>query len=76
MPNKTAKTAAKPTGSKATVSKVATKPAPKTVAKTAVKPPATKPVVASKPAAPAPRVEEPKKALTQRQGFKTNEFVV
>ena len=24
----------------------------------------------------APRVEEPKKALTQRQGFKTNEFVV
>jgi CarD family transcriptional regulator len=26
--------------------------------------------------AAAPRVEEPKKALTQRQGFKTNEFVV
>jgi CarD family transcriptional regulator len=76
MPNKTAKTAAKATGSKATVSKVATKPAPKTVAKTAVKPAATKPVVASKPVAPAPRVEEPKKALTQRQGFKTNEFVV
>jgi len=24
----------------------------------------------------APRIEEPKKALTQRQGFKTNEFVV
>ncbi len=31
----------------------------------------------SKPAAAAaPRVEEPKKVLTQRQGFKTNEFVV
>jgi CarD family transcriptional regulator, regulator of rRNA transcription len=72
MPNKTAKTAAKATGSKATVSKVATpKPAaPKTVAKVAVKP------VAAKPAAVAPRVEEPKKVLTQRQGFKTNEFVV
>ena len=27
-------------------------------------------------AAGAPRVEEPKKVLTQRQGFKTNEFVV
>ena len=26
--------------------------------------------------AAAPRVEEPKKPLTQRQGFKTNEFVV
>jgi CarD family transcriptional regulator len=86
MPNKTAKTAAKATGSKATASKVASsKTAPKTVAKTvlskpAVKPVANKPVVASKPAAKvvavAPRVEEPKKVLTQRQGFKTNEFVV
>ena len=28
------------------------------------------------PKAAAPRVEEPKKVLTQRQGFKTNEFVV
>ena len=72
MPNKTAKTAAKATGSKPTASKVATaKTAPKTVAKVAVKP-----VVANKPAAVAPRVEEPKKVLTQRQGFKTNEFVV
>jgi CarD family transcriptional regulator len=51
--------------------------------KTAVKAPvATKaaaPVksAVSKPAAAAaPRVEEPKKVLTQRQGFKTNEFVV
>ena len=31
---------------------------------------------AAKPAAAAPRIEEPKKPLTQRQGFKTNEFVV
>ena len=35
-----------------------------------------KPIAAAKPAAVAPRVEEPKKVLTQRQGFKTNEFVV
>ena len=72
MPSKTAKTAAKATGSKPSASKVAAaKTAPKTVAKVAVKP-----VVASKPVAVAPRVEEPKKVLTQRQGFKTNEFVV
>ena len=32
--------------------------------------------VAPKPAAPAPRAEEPKKVATQRQGFKTNEYVV
>ncbi len=91
MPNKTAKTAAKATGSKATASKVASsKTAPKTVAKTlvtktlvtkaVVTKAAAKPVVAGKPAAKpvavAPRVEEPKKVLTQRQGFKTNEFVV
>ncbi|WP_424628535.1 CarD family transcriptional regulator [Bradyrhizobium sp. SYSU BS000235] len=49
--------------------------------KTAVKAPVAKaaPVksAASKPvAAAAPRVEEPKKVLTQRQGFKTNEYVV
>jgi len=76
MPNKTAKTAAKATGSKATASKVASsKTAPKTVAKAAVKPvAASKPT--AKPPAVAPRVEEPKKVLTQRQGFKTNEFVV
>jgi CarD family transcriptional regulator len=77
MPNKTAKTAAKATGSKTTASKVVTA---KTAPKTAVKPVAHKPVAASKPAAKpaavAPRVEEPKKVLTQRQGFKTNEFVV
>jgi CarD family transcriptional regulator len=75
MPNKTAKTAAKAAGSKATASKPVAKPAPKppiTAPKAAV---TAKPVVAAKPAAPAPRVEE-KKVLTQRQGFKTNEFVV
>ena len=87
MPNKTAKTAAKATGSKASASKVApaktppnkippNKTAPKPVAKVAAKPVvAAKPLVA-KPVAAAPRVEEPKKVLTQRQGFKTNEFVV
>jgi CarD family transcriptional regulator len=81
MPNKTAKTAAKATGSKATASKVA----PKSPVKAAPKPVASKPVVtkpvaavkpAAKPVAALPRVEEPKKVLTQRQGFKTNEFVV
>jgi CarD family transcriptional regulator len=90
MPNKTAKTAAKATGSKAPASKVASKTAPKTTApktvakvsvtKASVTKAAVKPAVASKPAAKpvavAPRVEEPKKVLTQRQGFKTNEFVV
>jgi len=81
MPNKTAKTAAKATGSKPTASKTAaSKPSVKTASKTVAKPVAHKPVVASKPAAKpvaaAPRVEEPKKVLTQRQGFKTNEFVV
>lgn len=64
--------------------------APKTVAKAPAKPVAAKPAaapkavaVAAKPAAPAKvvakapvRVEEPKKPATQRQGFKTNEFVV
>jgi CarD family transcriptional regulator len=78
MPNKTAKTAAKATVSKATASKVV---APKAAVKPPVSKPvaaaaAAKPVVATKPVVAAPRVEEPKKALTQRQGFKTNEFVV
>jgi CarD family transcriptional regulator len=87
MPNKTAKTAAKATVSKATASKVVPKTAdhktaaPKTVAKTSVVKTsvvkaAVKPVAAAKPVVAAPRAEEPKKVLTQRQGFKTNEFVV
>jgi CarD family transcriptional regulator len=84
MPSKTAKTSAKAAGSKATASKAAHKPAPKAsiikaAARPAVKPVAHKPVAAKpavKPVAVAPKVEEPKKVLTQRQGFKTNEFVV
>jgi len=74
MPHKTAKTVAKATGSKATASKVTASKIPaKAAAKTAAhKPAAPK---AAKPVAAAPRVEE-KKVLTQRQGFKTNEFVV
>jgi CarD family transcriptional regulator, regulator of rRNA transcription len=79
MPEKTAKTAAaKATASKTPAAKVAAKPvlnkpAPK-AAPAAAAPAKT---VAAKPAAPAaaPRVEE-KKVLTQRQGFKTHEYVV
>ncbi len=83
MVKKTAKTSSKPAATKATSkSKTAVKPAAKAAAKPAAK--AVKPAAkaAAKPAhkpvakAAAPRVEEPKKVLTQRQGFKTNEFVV
>src|SRR5689334_20257623 len=76
MPSKNAKTVAKAAGAKSSASK----PAAKTAAKAPVAKPAAKPVAAAapkaavKPAVP-PRVEE-KKPLTQRQGFKTNEFVV
>ena len=83
MPEKTAKTAAKATGSKASASKIAAKPPvkaapPKVAPKTAVAAPkaAVAPKPAVKPVAAAPRVEEPKKVVTQRQGFKANEFVV
>lgn len=88
MPNKTAKPAAKATvakpaahkapAAKAPVSKApAAKPAaPKAPVAAA---PAKAPVAAGKPAvkpvAAAPKVEE-KKVVTQRQGFKANEFVV
>jgi CarD family transcriptional regulator len=78
MPSKTAKTAAKATGSKTTAAKVAaSKTAHKVAAKSAAPkaPAVAKPVAAAKPAAAAPRIED-KKPLTQRQGFKTNEFVV
>jgi CarD family transcriptional regulator len=89
MPEKTAKTsaqqtsakeaAAKVTAGKTAAAKVTAKPAaaPKASAPKAA-PAAASPVkttVAAKPAAPAPKVEE-KKVLTQRQGFKTNEYVV
>ena len=70
MAKKTAKTAAKSKTKAKTVSKPAKAPAKKTVAKS-VKAAVTKGVAKA-----APRVEEPKKVLTQRQGFKTNEFVV
>ncbi|MBR0785582.1 CarD family transcriptional regulator [Bradyrhizobium huanghuaihaiense] len=75
MPNKTAKPAAKATVSKPVAAKApAAKPAPKApvAAAPAKAPVAAKP--AAKPAA-APKVEE-KKVVTQRQGFKANEFVV
>ncbi|WP_316197864.1 CarD family transcriptional regulator [Bradyrhizobium sp. SZCCHNS2002] len=90
MPEKTAKTAAKATAAKtsavkasavkSSAAKVAAKPAvaapkPAAAPKAAVAAPAPAKTVAAKPAAPAPRVEE-KKLPTQRQGFKTNEFVV
>jgi CarD family transcriptional regulator len=80
MPNKTAKPAAKATAAKPVTAKPVTAKAP--AAKPATKAPvaaapakapaAVKP--AAKPAA-APKVEE-KKVVTQRQGFKANEFVV
>ncbi|CCD96307.1 transcriptional regulator; algP-like [Bradyrhizobium sp. ORS 375] len=89
MPEKTAKTAAKASAAKTTLARdsVAKDSVTKTVtAKAAAAPKATKtaapaaaaPAPVAKPAAPAaaaPRVEE-KKLPTQRQGFKTNEFVV
>jgi CarD family transcriptional regulator len=74
MPTKKTATAKAPAktpvkaGSKTAVKSPAAK-AP--VTKTPVKAAVSKPVPAV-----APRVEEPKKVLTQRQGFKTNEFVV
>jgi CarD family transcriptional regulator len=71
MPSKTAKTAAKAGVSKAPASKTAAKTAPKAAATK----PVAKPVVAAKPVAAAPKPEE-KKVVTQRQGFKANEFVV
>ena len=71
MAKKTAKTAAKSKTKSKTVSKA---PAKKTVAKSAKAP--VKAAVTKAVAKAAPRVEEPKKVLTQRQGFKTNEFVV
>lgn len=92
MPHKTAKPAAKATVAKPVAAKPAAKPAvAKTPAAKApaVKPAAPKAPVAAapakapvavakpavKPAAAAPKVEE-KKVVTQRQGFKANEFVV
>jgi len=66
-PRSSAPKAAAPAPKAATISKPVAAHKPVVAA---TKPPVSKPVVA------APRVEEPKKVLTQRQGFKTNEFVV
>src|SRR5207248_11028288 len=75
-----AKTPVKAAPAKAAASKahVAAPKAPvsKAPVMKAAAPVAAKAVAAKPVAAAAPRVEEPKKVLTQRQGFKTNEFVV
>ena len=64
----------KKTAAKAVTSKTAaSQPAAKTAPKAAVKPVAAKPVAAKPVVAPKP---EEKKVVTQRQGFKANEFVV
>jgi CarD family transcriptional regulator, regulator of rRNA transcription len=69
------KTPAKAAASHKTAPKAAAPKAP--VAKAPVaKAPLVKAAAPVAPKAAAPRVEEPKKVLTQRQGFKTNEFVV
>ncbi|MEY9181070.1 CarD family transcriptional regulator [Bradyrhizobium sp. USDA 326] len=85
MPNKTAKPAAKATAAKPAAAKPVT--AKPVAAKAPAAKPATKAPVAATPAkapaavkpaakpAAAPKVEE-KKVVTQRQGFKANEFVV
>jgi CarD family transcriptional regulator len=71
MAKKTAKTSAKSKSAKSSKTKTVSRaPAKKTA-----KPASKAPVKTVAKAAPA-RVEEPKKVLTQRQGFKTNEFVV
>ena len=76
MPSKTAKTTAKAGVSKAPASKTAARTAPKATApKASATKAVAKPVVAAKPVAAAPKLEE-KKVVTQRQGFKANEFVV
>jgi CarD family transcriptional regulator len=83
MQHKTAKSAAKAPAAKAPAAKTAPKaPVAKApvvkapVAKPAAAPKApVKPAAATKPAAAAPKPEE-KKVVTQRQGFKANEFVV
>jgi len=84
MLKKTAKPAEKAATSKTVPPKAAAAKSPankspaKAPAKPASKPAATKPAAAAKPVKPAAavRAEEPRKVLTQRQGFKTNEFVV
>jgi CarD family transcriptional regulator len=72
-----AKTApAKAPAAKAPVAKAPVTTAPAAKAPVAKTPAAKAPVKSAPAKAAAPRPEEPKKPLTQRQGFKTNEFVV
>jgi CarD family transcriptional regulator len=69
--------AAKPFEAKAPAPKVAVAPVKSPAVRPAVeKPVAAKAAVVAKPVPAAPKVEEVKKSMTQRQGFKTNEFVV
>jgi CarD family transcriptional regulator len=74
MPNKTAKTVAKAAGSKTVASKAPAKTAPKAPVAAAKPAAAAAPKAAVKPAVAPPPAE--KKVVTQRQGFKANEFVV
>lgn len=84
MSGKTAKATVKVSSVKVAAPKVASsRPSPKkssslnkTASKNAVKPVAGVGKSAAKPVTAAPRVEEPRKVLTQRQGFRTNEYVV
>ena len=72
----TAKTPVKAAAAPAPAPKAA---APKAVAPKALAPKAAAvvpPKAAVKPVVAAPKIEEPKKVVTQRQGFKANEFVV
>ncbi len=72
-----AKTApAKAPAAKAPAAKAPVTTAPAAKAPVAKTPAAKAPVKSAPAKAAAPRPEEPKKPLTQRQGFKTNEFVV
>lgn len=88
-PKNSARTAARPAArspvAKAPVAKAPVAKAPVAKAPASKAPPAPKAPLAKAPLAKAPvakapvapvRAEEPKKVLTQRQGFKTNEFVV
>jgi CarD family transcriptional regulator len=67
---------AKTAPAKAPAAKAPAAKAPVTTAPAAKTPAAKAPVKSAPAKAAAPRPEEPKKPLTQRQGFKTNEFVV
>lgn len=80
-PKKAARAAAKSSSKRSTMAKKTAKTSAKSSkTKSAAKANAKKAAKSKAPvktaAKAAPRVEEPKKVLTQRQGFKTNEYVV